>query len=183
MRRCLGCMEEFQEGQEICPHCGYAVGTCAVEVYHLEPGSILVNKYLVGKAVGYGGFGVTYIGYDIVLERKVAIKEYLPGEFATRVPGQEQVTVYEGEKREQYDSGIEKFLDEAKRLAKFDHTDGIVHIYDSFLANATAYIIMEYIDGITLKEKISREGKLSLEESLGIIQPILNALKMVHKAS
>ena len=115
MIRCLGCMEELQEEQEICPHCGYAVGTKAVEVYHLEPGTILANKYLVGRAIGYGGFGVTYVGYDMVLERKVAIKEYLPGEFATRVPGQEQLTIYEGEKREQFDSGIEKFLDEARR--------------------------------------------------------------------
>lgn len=179
--RCMGCMEELQDGQDTCPHCGYKVGTRSVEVFHLQPGTILANKYLVGKAVGYGGFGVTYIGYDTVLERRVAIKEYLPGEFATRVPGQEMVTIYEGEKHEQFDSGIEKFIDEAKRLGKFIDTDGIVHIYDSFLANATAYIVMEFIDGITLKEKISREGKLSLEESLNIIKPIINALKEVHK--
>ena len=75
MKKCMGCMEEFDENQTLCPHCGYEEGTMPAEVYHMEPGSILAKRYIVGKTLGYGGFGVTYIGYDAELERKVAIKE------------------------------------------------------------------------------------------------------------
>ncbi len=181
MKKCMGCMEEFDENQTLCPHCGYEEGTMPAEVYHMEPGSILAKRYIVGKTLGYGGFGVTYIGYDAELERKVAIKEYLPGEFSTRVPGQTQVTIYDGERKEQFQSGIEKFMDEAKRLAKFQDTEGVVHIYDSFLYNDTAYIIMEYIDGETLKSKLERDGKMSIEETLNVILPVVSALKEVHE--
>lgn len=181
MKKCMGCMEEFDENQTLCPHCGYEEGTMPAEVYHMEPGSILAKRYIVGKTLGYGGFGVTYIGYDAELERKVAIKEYLPGEFSTRVPGQTQVTIYDGERKEQFQSGIEKFMDEAKRLAKFQDTEGVVHIYDSFLYNDTAYIIMEYIDGETLKSKLERDGKMSAEDTLNVILPVVSALKKVHE--
>lgn len=180
MRRCMGCMEEYDEAEAVCPYCGYDEAAKPAEGYHLFPGSVLAGKYIIGRTLGYGGFGVTYIGYDAELNRKIAIKEYLPGEFATRVPGQTQLTVYEGERREQFESGIEKFMDEAKRLARFQDTPGIVHIYDSFYENKTAYIVMEYIEGETLKQKIERDGKMSMEQTLQIILPIIAAMKEVH---
>ena len=74
-------MEQFEEEYKVCPYCGYIVGTTAEEAIHMEPGTILHDRYIVGKVLGYGGFGVTYIGWDGRLEQKVAIKEYLPGEF------------------------------------------------------------------------------------------------------
>ena len=89
-------MELFGDEFEICPHCGYIVGTPAEEAIHMEPGTLLHDRYIVGKVLGYGGFGVTYLGWDGKLEQKVAIKEYLPGEFSTRMPGQSQVTVFNG---------------------------------------------------------------------------------------
>ena len=118
-RRCLGCMEIYDERYEICPHCGYIYGTKAEESIHMEPGTILYDRYIIGKVLGYGGFGVTYIAWDGRLEQKVAIKEYLPGEFSTRMPGQTQVTVFNGEKSEQFQDGLKKFVEEAKRLARF----------------------------------------------------------------
>ena len=148
--RCLGCMEQFESKYKVCPHCGYILGTQAEEAIHMEPGSLLHNRYIVGKVLGYGGFGITYIGWDGTLEQKVAIKEYLPGEFSTRMPGQTQVTVFNGEKSEQFRDGLKKFIEEAKRLAKFQNEPGFVKIFDSFEENETAYIIMEYLDGITL---------------------------------
>ena len=110
MQRCLGCMEEFEEGYEICPYCGYEIGTPPREAYHMTPGTRLAGRYVIGRVLGFGGFGVTYIGWDTVLLRKVAVKEYLPGEFSTRIPGQTQITTYEGERSEQFDSGLGKFL-------------------------------------------------------------------------
>lgn len=182
MRRCMGCMEEYNEAEAVCPYCGYDEASKPAEGYHMLPGSVLAGKYIIGRTLGYGGFGVTYIGYDAELNRKIAVKEYLPGEFATRVPGQTQLTIYEGERREQFEAGIDKFMDEAKRLARFQNAPGIVHIYDSFFENKTAYIVMEYIEGETLKQKIERDGKMSVEQTLHIVLPIIAAMKEVHAA-
>lgn len=180
MRRCMGCMEEYEEQYDICPYCGYVHGTPGLEAYHIQPGSILQKRYIVGRVVGFGGFGVTYIGWDAELERKVAIKEYLPSEFATRMPQKKELTIFSGEKEEQFSSGMEKFLEESRKLARFQNTNGIVSIFDSFEENNTAYIVMEYLQGESLKQTLERERKLSVEETVDIILPILYALKDVH---
>ncbi len=177
---CMGCMKTYNDLYDICPHCGYVEGTAPKEAYHLSPGTVLQGKYIVGKVLGYGGFGVTYIGYNAILDHKIAIKEYLPGEFATRTTDCTEVTVFSGEREEQFAGGVVKFVEEAKRLAKFKDVPGIVGIYDSFQENKTAYIIMEYLEGETLSSKLEREGKLSLDDSIEIIMPVLSALKEVH---
>lgn len=180
-KRCLGCMEEMGEQTSVCPFCGYEEGTPAREAYHMVPGSILHKRYLVGRVLGFGGFGVTYIGFDLVLRVTVGIKEYLPGEFATRVPNQAAVTIYTGEKEEQFLAGKHKFIEEARKLAKFQKVPGIVGIYDSFEENNTAYIIMEYLKGRTLKERLDRDKKLNLDEAVRITREILTALDVVHQ--
>lgn len=181
IRRCLGCMEEYKQEFNICPFCGYEVDTPPKEAYHMVPGTILAGRYIVGRVLGFGGFGVTYIGYDKKLNRKVAMKEYLPGEFSTRIPGQTQVTTYEGEREEQFNSGLEKFLDEARMLAKTQIANGVVQIYDSIHENGTAYIIMEYLEGRTLREYLEENDKLSVEEAKNIILPIMSALSEIHE--
>lgn len=178
---CLGCIEKYSDTEKICPHCGYVDGTPPKEAYHLTPGTVLKGRYIVGKVIGYGGFGITYIGYDGVFEHKIAIKEYLPGEFATRSPGVTQVSVYTGDRSDQFQGGIKKFVDEAKRLAKFKSSPGIVSVFDSFTENNTAYIAMEYLEGESLKNRLEREGTLGVDESFDIILSILSALKEVHK--
>lgn len=178
---CMGCMELYDDKYSVCPHCGYIDDTPAKEAYHLKPGTILNGCYIVGKVIGYGGFGVTYLGYNMVFEQKVAIKEYLPSEFATRCTGDEKVTIFSGDKEEQFAAGIIKFIEEAKKLAKFKDVPGIVSISDSFMANNTAYIVMEYLEGETLKEKINKEGKLPFDTAVALMDPVLNALMEVHK--
>lgn len=179
--RCLGCMELFGDEFEICPHCGYILGTKAEEAVHIEPGMLLYDRYIVGRVLGFGGFGVTYIGWDGKLEQKVAIKEYLPGEFSTRMPGQSRVTVFNGEKNEQFHNGLKKFVEEAKHLAKFQNENGIVKIFDSFEDNDTAYIIMEYLDGETLAQYIKREKKIEEDVAVAMITPIMESLQVVHE--
>ena len=178
--RCMGCMEEFDDSFSVCPHCGYVAGTQAEEAIHMIPGTLLQGRYLVGKVLGFGGFGVTYIGWDNRLEQKVAIKEYLPSEFSTRMPGQTQVTIFNGEKAEQFKSGLKKFVEEAKRLAKFKNEEGIVKIFDSFEANDTAYIIMEFLDGETLTSRLKREGTIPEDEAVELLMPVMESLKVVH---
>lgn len=180
-KRCMGCMKTYSEEFDVCPHCGYVEGTPAKEVYHMEPGTVLHGKYIVGRTVGYGGFGVTYIGWDFVLEQVVAIKEYLPSEFATRVPGEETITVYTGDRANQFAMGRDKFFDEAKRLARFNGLEGIVEIKDTFTDNDTAYIVMEFLEGETLKERLAREGRFGPDEALPIIKTVLQTLEEVHK--
>lgn len=180
-RRCMGCMELYDEQFEVCPVCGYAHGTPPREAYHLMPGSTLSKRYVIGRVLGFGGFGITYIGYDLVLQNKVAIKEYMPGEFSTRMPQQQMVTVYSGDREEQYKEGLKKIIDEARRLAQFQNEPNIVHIYDCFEANNTAYIVMEYLDGESLKELLTREGRMPVEQALDIVLKVMTALKKVHQ--
>lgn len=180
-KRCMGCMKTYSEEFDICPHCGYVEGTPPKEAYHLRPETLLKDRYIIGKVVGYGGFGVTYAAWDKLLEQKVAIKEYLPGEFATRVPGEEPVTIYSGENANQFEIGKKKFSEEAKHLAQFNSVDGVVEIKDTFQTNRTAYIVMEFLEGETLKERLSREGRIAPDEALEITKGILETLSKVHK--
>ncbi len=179
-RRCLGCMELYPEEYDVCPNCGFTVGAEVENALHMYPGTILHDKYVIGKVIGYGGFGVTYLAWDTVLENKVAIKEYLPSEFSTRAAGQTQVTVFSGDKTKQFNDGLEKFVAEAKRLAKFRNENGIVKIFDSFNEHGTAYIAMEYLCGETLAERLEREKTIPVEESIQLLMPIIESLNRVH---
>ena len=181
IRQCMGCMEFYDARYEICPRCGYIHGTKAKEAYHLQPGTTLRDgRYVVGKVLGFGGFGVTYIAYDRRLRQKAAVKEYLPGEFSTRMPGMTAVTVYSGERQEQFAAGKQKTIEEAVRLAKFRHIPNIVHVFDTFEENNTAYIVMEFCDGESIKSILERQGPMNLEEALIVVLGAAEGLKPVH---
>ena len=180
-KQCMQCMEFYDAQYDICPYCGYEENSGKKELLHIDAGTVLIGRYLIGNALGFGGFGVTYIGYDQKLKRKVAIKEYLPSEFATRALHQPDVMINNNEKKmQQFTAGMKKFLEEAKKLAKLSSLDGIVHIYDSFEANHTAYIVMEYLEGETLASYMKREKKLTEEAAMDIIVPVLQTLEEVH---
>ena len=180
-RQCMGCMQKYDAKYDVCPFCGYVYGTPPKEAYHMTPGTILNNKYIIGKVLGFGGFGITYIAYDKILEQRVAIKEYMPGEFSTRMPKQNTVTVFSGEREEQFREGLIKIEEEAKRLVKFSSVPNIVHIFDCFQSNNTVYIVMEYLDGESLKDKLNRDGKMSVQDAYEIIVKVISAMKVVHK--
>ena len=180
-RQCRNCFDFFDRTLDMCSHCGYEDGDEPAEALHLPPGQRLKDKYIIGRVLGYGGFGVTYLAWDSVLEQKVAIKEYLPSEFSTRVPGQTGVSVFGGDKSEQFYDGIEKFVEEAKRLAQFLNTDGIVRIFESFQENGTAYIVMEYLKGQTLTQYLEKSGPVSADEAIRLMTPIIQSLRIVHE--
>lgn len=181
MIRCMGCMEEIPEGEEICRHCGYKQGTDVKEAYYLLPGKVVGGKYTIGKVLGYGGFGVTYIGWDGTLRRKVAVKEYLPSDFATRSYGTDLLTVFSGEATVQFEAGLNSFISEAKRLAKFNRIPEIVDIYDCFVENGTGYIIMEFLEGVTVKEMLKEQERIPVKEAHRIALAVLRGLSEVHK--
>ena len=180
IERCLGCMEEYDTDYGLCPYCGYELDTEVERPIHMQPGSLLHAKYLVGRVLGYGGFGVTYIGWDFTLHQKVAIKEYLPSDLATRVIGQTQVSVFGGDKERQFGDGIQKFIDEAKRLVQFQNESGIVRVLDSFAENNTAYIIMEYLEGETLTAYLERNGKMNVDDAVALLTPVLESMEKMH---
>lgn len=185
--RCLNCMKEYEKEDGICLHCGYIEGATPQETYHLHPGMELNGKYIVGTVIGFGGFGIIYKAWDKNLEKVVAIKEYYPTAFLNRVPGKKTVDVYDKKKTADFEKGKNEFLEEARTLAKFNNHPNIVHVYDFFEENGTAYFTMEFLSGYNLKTYLQRnkkEGKkISVETALQITQCILNALKSIHGAN
>ena len=179
-KRCFNCMKEYEEQYEVCPHCGYVDGSPPAEAYHLAPGEILNHKYIVGTAIDSGGFGIIYRAWDAQMEQVVAIKEYFPNGVVSRVPGQNDVIVYSGKNREVFRKGVDRFLVEARNMAEFSQPD-IVALYDYFEENNTAYIVMEYLDGVSFKEYLKeRGGQIPSEEVVDITLHVLAALEEVH---
>ncbi len=163
-----------------CPYCGYVEGTPPEQAFHLTPGTVLTNRYLIGTCIGFGGFGIIYKAYDTVLGVIVAIKEFYPVGLVNRAPGECQIGVLSGEKMAEYNTQLKRFLLEAQSVAQFSKAKDIVNVYDYFEENGTAYIVMEYIDGVLLKEYIEQEGKLDVDIALYLIMPIIEALKKIH---
>lgn len=180
---CINCMWQ-KEKAGFCTRCGFDERTYQVSPHHLRTRSILNGKYLVGRSLGEGGFGITYLGWDLNLDLKVAIKEYYPSGFVTRENTfTTSVMPYGGEKTEFFQKGRERFVYEAKRLAKFYTLPGIVSVKDFFLENGTAYIVMEFVEGETLKQRLARTGgKLPAQEMLEMVRPLIYSLAQVHAA-
>lgn len=179
---CMGCMRGKGE-KSICPYCSYVEGSAPESALHLLPGTILENKYLIGKALGQGGFGITYLAWDLNLNIKLAIKEYLPQELAFRTSGQTAVSIYKRTLADYFDYGLDKFLAEARTLARFNEHPNIVSIRDFFKANGTAYLVMSFVEGITLKSYLESKNKpISFKQARDIFMPVLDALKEVHTA-
>ena len=177
---CFGCMEQISGYP--CPHCGYGPGS-ETSTYALQPGMILKGRYLVGKVLGQGGFGITYIGIDLQLQRKLAIKEYFPSTYACRKDKTGRVEWYSNATaQEMRQAGQEMVLKEARKMGKVSHIVEIVHVYDMFQENDTAYICMDFIKGITLMEHLQARGPLSWEEAKRIFLPAMAAMEEVHQA-
>ena len=178
---CMNCMSDMGE-YEVCMMCGWADGSGARELYHLQPRTILAGRYEVGLAVGFGGFGIIYRAWDMQLNTQVAIKEFYPSGLVNRVPGECRIVVYSGDRRTQFEDGKTRFLAEARTMAKFSQHPHIVNVYDFFEENNTAYIVMEYLEGVSLKNYLkSVGGKLSIADTSQIIDPVMDALKAIHK--
>ena len=139
-----------------------------------------LQEYELVRVLGMGGFGMTYLGFDHHLDKAVAIKEYLPSDIATRT-ADHSVAPQASEFRGDFQWGLERFLDEARTLARFDHRH-IVKVYRFFEAHGTAYIVMEYAEGETLSAYLERKGTLSEAELKGILYPLLDGLAVVHGA-
>lgn len=179
---CIHCMKEKHSPDEICPFCGSDPKSADIPPYHLQPFSILAGKYLLGMAIGEGGFGITYIGMDLNLEMRVAIKEYYPNGCAVRNCSESNTVLsYSNSTQEVFEKGREKFINEARLLAKCSNLSEIVSVKDFFRENHTAYIVMEYIEGITLKAYLKQNGDhIPAQKTLQMMKPVICSLSKVH---
>lgn len=164
-----------------CPYCGFSADKYSPDLMVLPMGTKLEDKYVIGKVIGKGGFGITYLGYDMKMEKKIAVKEYYPNGIAYRTIARTEVSVADTKSSNTFNKGAEKFYDEARMVAKFNGNSNIVGVYDFFRANNTIYLTMEYLNGITLKNYIKKHGKLSDGQALFIIDKVTTALKAIHK--
>lgn len=142
----------------------------------LNEGTILHERFVVKKVIGVGGFGITYLGEDTLLESQVAIKEYMP-------EGYLRATLLEkgSDSDSLFQKGLEDFLHEAKLLSRCQELDGIVSVRDFFRENETAYLVMDYISGTSVKERVWMQGKVSPDEVLEQMKPVIFSLAKLHK--
>lgn len=180
-RYCIHCTALLPQEVEACSQCGGRQES-QVPYHHLLPGTVLNGRYWVGAALGEGGFGITYIGRDLTLDRRIAIKEYFPSGFATRHnKDNSQVEEITRSSENIYRQGLERFLREAQLLAQFSKNVSIVSVFDYFEANGTAYFIMEYLSGDSLKQYLDKHGPVSYKYMMAWFYPIFQALAAIHQ--
>ncbi len=180
-RLCFNCFRNIPDEGD-CPYCGYNPEK-EKEKYPLaiRPGTTVGNRYLLGRVLGQGGFGISYVAYDKQTRSRVAIKEYLPAEIATRNKTNNSIMLFSGDRMEEYEFGRRQFLEEARTLAAFVGNEHIIKILSFFEENGTAYFAMEYIEGETLKQKLEKSQKpLTVQEANQYLLPIMEALDWVH---
>ena len=177
---CLNCMEPLGAGGT-CSHCKSDVQPIPKVAHHLPPGTLLgEGRYLVGRALGQGGFGITYIGRDLKLDLRIAIKEYYPTLYVGRdCASSNWVKAQSHKAQKRLEAGRWRFLEEARVLAKFHNTPGIVDVRDFFEENGTVYIVMDYLEGETLKEYL-QHSTMTADQAFTLTQPIMDALELVH---
>lgn len=179
LARCPGCMGESKENP--CEICGWNSAAQDHSSHHVKPGTLLNGRYTVGKVLGQGGFGITYMGWDNILKVKIAIKEYFPLAIVTRNPESMEISCASAYTLSDFEYGMEKFLDEARILASFSNNPNIVSARDFFKGYGSAYMIMEYIDGIDLKTHLDRQGgRLPWQQVQDIMMRVMDALADVH---
>ena len=176
---CYNCFSGTN-GIDPCPTCGFENASLEKKQHLLAPGTILHEGYLVGKPLGQGGFGITYLGFDLASHQRVAIKEYFPAGIAVRQDGFVQPA--SDENLAVFKRGVDTFNKEARILSPSGNQPNIVNLLAFFFENGTGYFVMEYLEGQSLKDYLTgRGGKLSFQETVNLLLPVMHALSAIHR--
>ena len=180
--KCPFCFTDHP-GRLRCSRCGKEFSSPEKSAY-LRDGTYLMygrEMFYVGTVLGQGGFGITYLAWDFLQMKKVVIKEFFPEEYCRRDSDfSVRITVDEGY-REQFDTGMHRFLQEGAVMRAVSGIPGIVKILNTFQLNGTAYIIMDYIDGLTLAEKVTQEGPMTMKKAAEILFPVFDTVTQLHE--
>ncbi len=177
------------DGVPDCPHCGATAGQTVWKAPGLYPGTLLAGKYLLGRILGHGGFAVTYLAINLDLGIRVAIKEYFPSELADRDKSTSRVFPHQTGNATPYADyfrrGLERFIEEGRNIVRCHEPSphpNLVHVIDYFEDNCTAYLVMNYVDGVSLEEHLKKQasGRIGVAEAIQIIMPVLDGLRAVH---
>ena len=172
---CPGCMSRWEDTKKPCSRCGFSWETGEPGGKELPPFTVLGGRYLLGKRIGAGGFGISYIALDLTEESLLAVKEFFPAGMAQRKGA--EVVPEEDADEEDYQRARESFRREAELLARFAGTEGIVTYRDYLEENGTAYLVMDYVEGPNLKQALRERGRpFNQEEALELMKPILLAV-------
>ena len=175
-QRCFNCLESVTSAS--CKKCGFKNSTLKVNNSALKPGTLLDGRYYLGRVLGQGGFGITYIGSDEIMGGVVAVKEHYPKAIVQRAPNGLDVLT---DNKSEFSDGLKKFTDEARALAKFKNHPNIVAVISYQRSNNTAYMIMEYVEGRTVKDILSGGKALPVKDSCQIILQALDGLSACHE--
>ncbi len=179
-KACPNCFSAVEFRAQICPHCKYDFTITNTHSYALKSGILLNSRYIAGKVIGTGGFGITYLSYDTQSGKAVAVKEYYPHGVAVRSEDDVSLEPLGEMNAEHYQNGLEKFLHEGSYMAQFKDCTEVVGIYDIFEENNTAYYTMDFLNGMTLKEYTDKYGKITERQAVFIIERVAAAFKVIH---
>lgn len=184
---CFNCFKRIEKtgiASEPCPYCGY-IPERSGNRNALTPGTILTTnqtEYRIGRVLGQGGFGITYIAQNCSTGERIAIKEYYPKSFASRLrDGSVDSGSDDSKCQSAFSYGKRQFLNEAESLSKCKYDEHVVHIRSFFEGNNTAYFTMDYVPGPNLEEYVKENGRLSVEETERLLLPVMESISRVHK--
>lgn len=179
-KACPNCFSAIDFSEQVCPHCKYDFTLTETHSYALKGGIILNSRYITGKVIGTGGFGITYLSYDMKSENAIAVKEYYPHGIAVRSEDNITIEPLGAMNTEFYQNGLEKFLHEGSYMAKFSNSSEVVSIHDVFEENGTAYYVMDFLNGMTLKEYTDKYGNISEQLAVFVAERISSAFRVIH---
>lgn len=177
-RLCENCFMETET--EPCPYCSFDKDNGKRDITVLEMGSVLDGRYMTGGVIGKGGFGITYLAYDIKLEKRIAVKEYYPRGIASRGEDRSTVSASDENSEKTFKDGAERFYREAELVSQFNGNPNIVNVHDFFRENDTVYFTMGYLKGATLKTYINTKGHITEGQAMSVYKCVTNALLITH---
>lgn len=164
-----------------CPYCNTHQSQIKNPANALGVKTVVNNRYLIGRVLGAGGFGITYMGWDLVKLRKVTVKEFYPRGYTKRLMLPANHVSPKSGFEPNFRHWLSAFIKEAQLLARIKNLHGVIKMKDFFLLNNTAYIVADYMDGYSLREYINmRGGKLNMRHTLNILRPVFDSLQVLH---